>query len=145
MTSKEYVIWLKGFVEACHEYAPTPKQWDALKDKLAEVNDLVGTPIGPGIGVPNTCPFPTWQEPHRTMNPYYIGDNPVINQPFISTTPNGTGGSSGVITTTPGSGSITISNPYIASFDGLRTTSTTYGYPTGSSWSYTNYKTHNED
>jgi hypothetical protein len=39
MTSKEYVIWLKGFVEACHEYAPTPKQWDALKDKLAEVND----------------------------------------------------------------------------------------------------------
>lgn len=39
MTSKEYVIWLKGFVEACHEYAPTPKQWDALKDKLAEVSD----------------------------------------------------------------------------------------------------------
>lgn len=49
MTSKEYVIWLKGFVEACHEYAPTPKQWDALKDKLAEVNDLVGTPIGLGV------------------------------------------------------------------------------------------------
>lgn len=39
MTSNEYVIWLKGFVEACHEYAPTPKQWDALKDKLAEVAD----------------------------------------------------------------------------------------------------------
>jgi hypothetical protein len=150
MTSKEYVIWLKGFVEACHEYAPTPKQWDALKDKLAEVNELVGTPIGPGIGVPNTHPFPTWQEPHRTINPYYIGDNPVINQPFISTTPNGTGGNPTpptftTITTTPGSGSITISNPYIASFDGLRTTSTTYGYPSGSAWSYTNNKPHNED
>jgi hypothetical protein len=151
MTSKEYVIWLKGFVEACHEYAPTPKQWDALKDKLAEVNDFVGTPIGPGIGVPNTHPFPTWQEPHRTINPYYIGDNPVINQPFISTTPNGTGGNPTpptftTITTTPGSGSITISNPYIASFDGLRTTSTTYGYPSGSAWSYTNNsKPHNED
>lgn len=151
MTSKEYVIWLRGFVEACHEYAPTPKQWDALKDKLAEVNDLIGTPIGPGIGVPNTHPFPTWQEPHRTINPYYIGDNPVINQPFISTTPNGTGGnptppSFTTITTTPGSGSITISNPYIASFDGL-TTSTTRWNPSGSSWHYTNDSkpNHNED
>jgi hypothetical protein len=133
MTSKEYIIWLKGFVEACHEYAPTPKQWDALKDKLGEVNDLVGTPIGPGFGVPNTHPFPTWQEPHRTINPYYIGDNPVINQPFISTTPNGTGGSSGVITTTPGVGSISI-----ASGMGIGSTSTTYGYPSGSAWSYTN-------
>jgi hypothetical protein len=52
MTSKEYVIWLKGFVEACHEYAPTPKQWDALKDKLAEVKDE--EPIGFPFGVPNT-------------------------------------------------------------------------------------------
>ena len=51
MNSKEYVIWLKGFVEACHEYAPTPKQWDALKDKLAEVNDndsiIINTPNNP--------------------------------------------------------------------------------------------------
>ena len=47
MTSKEYVIWLKGFVEACHEYAPTPKQWDALTDKLKEVKDeSIGFPIG---------------------------------------------------------------------------------------------------
>jgi hypothetical protein len=140
MTSKEYVIWLKGFVEACHEYAPTPKQWDALKDKLAEVNDLVGTPIGPGFGVPNTHPFPTWQEPHRTINPHYIGDIPSVNLPFISTTPNGTGGSSGVITTTPGVGSISI-----ASGMGIGSTSTTYGYPSGSAWSYTNNKPHNED
>ena len=146
MTSKEYVIWLKGFVEACHEYAPTPKQWDALKDKLAEVNDLVDTPIGTGgFGVPNTFPnthpFPMWQEPHRTINPYYIGDNPVINQPFISTTPNGTGGGSGVITTTPGVSSITIANPPF----GFGSTSTTYGYPSGSAWSYTTNKPHNED
>lgn len=154
MTSKEYVIWLKGFVEACHEYAPTPKQWDALKDTLAEVNDLVGTPIGPGLGVPNTHPFPTWQEPHRTINPYYIGDNPVINQPFISTIPNGTGGSSGVITTTPGSGSITISNPPfgfgITSTPGYGTltydpSTTTRWNPSGSNWSYTTNKPHNED
>jgi hypothetical protein len=137
MTSKEYVIWLKGFVEACHEYAPTPKQWDALKDKLAEVNDLIGTPIGPGFGVPNTHPFPTWQEPHRTINPYFIGDIPSVNLPFISTTPNGTGGNptppAFTISTTPGSGSISIGS----GFGGL-TTSTTRWNPSGSAWSYTN-------
>lgn len=39
MTSKEFVIWLKGFTEGVHEYNATPKQWDLLKEKLAEVND----------------------------------------------------------------------------------------------------------
>ncbi len=39
MTPKDFTIWLNGFVEACNEYAPTPKQWDALKDKLSEVKD----------------------------------------------------------------------------------------------------------
>ena len=127
MTSKEYVIWLKGFVEACHEYAPTPKQWDALKDKLAEVNDLVGTPIGPGIGIPNITPAPlspSWQHPHYPNpmdNPYKI---------TCSTGSVGTAAPSHIVTTTPGTtGFITITNP---------STSTTYGYPSGSSWHYTN-------
>lgn len=130
MTSKEFVLWLKGFTEGVHEFNITPKQWDLLKDKLAEVRDgSIGTPIGPGLGVPNTHPFPTWQEPHRTINPYYIGDNPVINQPFISTTPNGTEGNSTptILTTTPGHGSLTF-NP---------STSTTRWNPSGSNWSYT--------
>ena len=128
MTSKEYVIWLKGFVEACHEYAPTPKQWDALKDKLAEVNDTIGTPIGQGgWGTPNTTP--NWQWPHYP--------NPLDN-PFKVTCQPGT-----TLTTTPGSGSITIANPYIASFGTV--SSTTYGYPSGSAWHYTNNKPHNED
>jgi hypothetical protein len=39
MTSKEFVIWLKGFTEGVHEYNVTPKQWDLLKTKLEEVND----------------------------------------------------------------------------------------------------------
>jgi hypothetical protein len=39
MTSKEFVIWLKGFTEGVHEYNVTPKQWDLLKEKLAEVSD----------------------------------------------------------------------------------------------------------
>jgi len=35
MTSKEFVIWLKGFTEGVHEFNITPKQWDLLKNKLA--------------------------------------------------------------------------------------------------------------
>jgi hypothetical protein len=130
MTSKEYVIWLKGFVEACHEYAPTPKQWDALKDKLAEVKDDSTLSSFP-FGVPNTAPIQTL--PHitpGTTNPYrpyevYCGDT------------NGT-----TITTTPNvGGSITIANPPF----GFGVTSTAYGYPSGSAWHYTNNKPHNED
>lgn len=39
MTSRDFVIWLKGFSEACHEFHPTPKQWDRLKEVLNEVED----------------------------------------------------------------------------------------------------------
>ena len=39
MISKEFIIWLKGFTEGVHDFNITPKQWDLLKDKLAEVND----------------------------------------------------------------------------------------------------------
>ena len=133
MTSKEFVLWLKGFTEGVHEFNVTPKQWDILKDKLTEVKDetLIGTPIGiGGFGVPNTAPItnplitPSPTYPHR---PYevYCGDT------------NGT-----TITTTPNvGGSITIANPPF----GFGSTSTTYGYPSGSAWHYTNGKTHNED
>ena len=118
MTSKEYVIWLKGFVEACHEYAPTPKQWDALTDKLKEVKDE--TPIGFPFGVPNTAPMTNPLITPYPTNPYrpyeiYCGDT------------NGT-----TITTTPGVSSITYAKPPST------TTSTAYGYPSGSTISYTN-------
>ncbi len=39
MTSKEFVIWLRGFSQGVHHYNITPAQWDYLKDKLAEVKD----------------------------------------------------------------------------------------------------------
>ncbi len=90
MTSKEFTIWLKGFITACNDYAPTPKQWDIIKEELEKVSDeqKIGTPIGQGgWGTPN-----------------------------------------GIITATPGYGSITY-NP---------STSTTYSYPSGSAWHYTN-------
>ncbi len=134
MTSNEYVIWLKGFVEACHEYAPTPKQWDALKDKLAEVTDT-STPSFP-FGVPNTTPM--WQEPHYP-NPFHKPLDPY--NPYKVTcrgeeTPTGT-----TITTTPGVGSITIANPPF----GFGVTSTATSLPSGTTLNYTNNKPHNED
>ena len=44
MTSQEFVIWMKGFTEACHEFHPTPKQWDRLKEVLNEVQDYNDNP-----------------------------------------------------------------------------------------------------
>ena len=115
MTSKEFVLWLKGFTEGLHEFNITPKQWDTLKDKLAEVKDE--NPIGFPYIVPNTAPIQTlpFIQPYDPYNPYKITSTP------------GT-----TITTTPGGGSITYATPPST------TTSTAYGYPSGSSVSYTN-------
>ena len=122
MTSKEFVLWLKGFTEGVHEFNFTPKQWDILKEKLAEVEDKVlileSTPSFP-FATPNTFPPP----PADPYNPYKI-----------TCTPGTTSTPSMVVTTTPGSGSITIANPPF----GFGSTSTAYGYPSGSAWSYTN-------
>ena len=40
MTSKEFVIWLKGFTEACNDFTATPKQWDRIKEVLNEIEDF---------------------------------------------------------------------------------------------------------
>ena len=126
MTSKEFVLWLQGFTQGVHEYNITPKQWDALKDVLSKVNDepTLTFPINTPNTAPSTQSFPTWQHPHLVNvpnlgpnNPFTVNGNPVS---FGTTT-------IGTITTTPGGGSITF-NP---------STSTTYGYPSGSSWHYT--------
>ena len=39
MTSREFVIWLKGFVGACNDLTATPAQWDLIRDTLAKVDD----------------------------------------------------------------------------------------------------------
>ena len=142
MTSKEFVICVKGYTEGVHEYNITPKQWDYLKEKLAEVSDeeKIGTPIGTGWGIPNTAPIVPL--PHITppptdpYNPYKVTCTPGTTSPGFQ------------VTTTPGTtGFITIANPNIASFGTGSTgilnthnpsTSITYGYPSGSVWSYTN-------
>jgi len=120
MNSKEFVLWLKGFTEGVHEFNITPKQWDTLKEKLAEVEDKVlileSTPSFP-FGTPNTFITPPPADPYN---------------PFKITCSRGAPGTT--ITTTPGVGSITFGNPPF----GFGSTSTAYGYPSGSAWSYTN-------
>jgi hypothetical protein len=117
MTSKEFVVWMQGFVTACNDYSPTPKQWDTLKDKLGEVKDDT-TPSYP-VFTPNmggtiqTLPF-IQPAPSDPYNPYKIT--------------SGTTGQSGVIlTTTPNSGGTVTYNP----------STTTLWNPSGSVWSYT--------
>ena len=121
MTSKEFILWLKGFSEGVHEYNITPKQWDIIKDKLAEVKDEP-TPSFPTF-TPNTAPIQTlpFIQPYDPYNPYKITSE-------SGTTLTVSSGSSGTIIATPGYGSITY-NP---------STSTAYGYPSGSAWNYTN-------
>ena len=134
MTSKEFVLWLKGFTEGVHEFNITPKQWDTLKEKLAEVDDNT-IPMGGVIvdhntfRVPNTAPIQTlpFIQPYDPYNPYKVTCQP-------GTTLTVSSGSGGTIIATPGYGSITYANPPF----GFGSTSTTYGYPSGSAWSYTN-------
>jgi hypothetical protein len=41
MTSKEFVIWLKGFSKAANEYNITPKQWETIVEQLNKVQDEI--------------------------------------------------------------------------------------------------------
>lgn len=136
MTSKEFVLWLKGFTEGVHEFNVSPKQLETLKDKLAEVKDEP-TPSLP-FGTPNNAPFiqPMWQQPHYP-NPWdepgikykYPSDiNKVTCQPGTTgTTLTVSSGSGGTIIAIPGYGTITY-DP----------STTTQWNPSGSNWSYTN-------
>jgi hypothetical protein len=135
MTSKEFVLWLQGFTQGVHEHNITPKQWDALKDTLAKVNDEPTLTFP--IHTPTTQPFPKWQEPHLVNVP----NLPVPNNPFTINCNTGSLGTAtlGTITTT-GDSSITYATPQFRTFT---TSGTAAEYPSGSTISYTT--THNHD
>jgi hypothetical protein len=107
MNSKEFVIWLRGFTEGVHEFNITPKQWDLMKDKLEQVSDKASIEFP--FGTPNTAPFVTL--PHITPGPLTDPYNPYKITCRGEETPTGT-----TITTTPGTGFITIANPNLISF-----------------------------
>jgi hypothetical protein len=90
MNSKEFVLWLKGFTEGVHEFNITPKQWDTLKDKLAQVKDE--EPIGFPFGVPNTAPIQTlpFIQPYNPHNPYIVNYGSGSCRTSITTTPGST-------------------------------------------------------
>ena len=64
MTSRDFVIWLKGFTEACNDFTATPKQWDRIKEVLEDVEDYDDNP---GIDVEIDDYDPSWR-PHYNPN-----------------------------------------------------------------------------
>lgn len=40
MTHKEFVMWMKGFIEACNDLTATPYQWDKIKEVLNKVDKV---------------------------------------------------------------------------------------------------------
>ena len=74
MTSRDFTIWMKGFMEACNDYTATPKQWDRIKEVLYEVEDYDDNP---GIDVEIDDYYPSW-------TPSY---NPNLTAPSTGTIP----------------------------------------------------------
>ena len=60
MNSKDFTIWLKGFVSASNNYNLTPAGWDTLKEELSKVDDR-----HEGVLI----------NPHIPFNPPYVSDN----------------------------------------------------------------------
>jgi len=48
MNEKEFVQWLRGFVEGVHHYNLTPKQWDHLKEVLETVGKTTSADYSTG-------------------------------------------------------------------------------------------------
>ena len=59
MTSRDFTIWLKGFMEACNDYTATPKQWDRIKEVLEDVEDYDDNP---GIDVEIEDGWNSWYQ-----------------------------------------------------------------------------------
>jgi len=48
MTSKEFVLWLKGFIAGSNSYNLTPQGWTTLQEELAKVEDGIDVIIDDG-------------------------------------------------------------------------------------------------
>lgn len=132
MTSKDFVIWFKGFTEGAHGYNITPKQWDLLKEKINEVEDeyeeQLGTFEDHSISTP---PYP--YQPY--VPPYYVGDPPGWMGPQTISSLTGSGTVSGV-GVGPSGVSFTVTTA--SSGDTMIVNSTVWNDKMGC-WHYTNY------
>jgi hypothetical protein len=95
MTSQEYTQWLKGFLDAVDNYSITKKQFDAIREKLKEVDDTTQS-IGNPIGI--------WQGGWGGTTPYSIPLSGTITTGGTITTSNYPSGST--VTYTTGNGGI---------------------------------------
>lgn len=39
MTEKEFIDWIRGYVDGVHPYSASPKQWQYLKEKVNSINN----------------------------------------------------------------------------------------------------------
>jgi hypothetical protein len=92
---------LKGFLDAVDNYSITKKQFDTIREKLKEVDDTIGTPIGNGgFGAPNwggTITYPS-------TTPYSIPLTGTITAGGTLTTSSYPSGSTITYTTGNGNG-----------------------------------------
>jgi len=108
MTSQEYTQWLKGFLDAVDNYAITKKQFDAIREKLKEVDDTtqsIGNPIGGWWG--GTTPYSIPLSGTITTG----GTITTSNYPSGSTLTYTTGNSTGTYTIP--AGTITSTTAYV--------------------------------
>jgi len=124
MTSQEFVIWLKGFTEGVHDFNITPKQWDLLKERLAEVEDKVLVLESPKFpfGTPNGTD-------HDLVQRYPWGGQTVWAGPPIPC--SGSASISSVWRDNPNPITYTVTTG--SSYSGA----TTYLYPNGTTVTYT--------
>jgi hypothetical protein len=110
MTSQEYTQWLKGFLDAVDNYSITKKQFDAIREKLKEVDDTthnIGTPIGNGGWWGGTTPYSIPLSGTITTG----GTITTSNYPSGSTLTYTTGNSTGTYTIP--TGTITSTTAYV--------------------------------
>ena len=92
MTSKEFILWLKGFSEGVHQYNITPMQWDAIKDKLSEINDgpayNTHPPYVDGKGHPNPYYFTTTPNAYRYPSGSSISYTSTVNELCTTRSPD---------------------------------------------------------
>ena len=98
MTSQEYTQWLKGFLDAINGYDISKRQFDTIREKLKEVDDTIGTPIGNGWGSPNWGGIVTYP----TTTPYSIPLTGTITTGGTLTTSSFPSGSTITYTTSNG-------------------------------------------
>jgi hypothetical protein len=85
MTSRDFVIWFRGFTEACNDFTATPKQWDRIKEVLYEVEDYDDNP-GINIEIDDWYPKKALSELSTTASGSLTGSG--SSSTFITT--NGT-------------------------------------------------------